>query len=120
MSWPKSQDYPRGVLNAFRHDNGRHNWANSQEYGTCAQRLSASQRSARRIARHAASQGVLNAFRHHRVGMILDQPVRLQNGDVLNAFRHHRVRHVLPRPFRQYRCSTPFGITEFGMTALCG
>ena len=82
-----------------------------------AQRLSASQRSARQpVGRPRRPHEVLNAFRHHRGR---HPRGRLPSGGrrgVLNAFRHHRGRHAsragsLPR---RSKCSTPFGITEVG------
>ena len=107
----------------------------------CAQRLSASQRSARTAAwRRSSYPKVLNAFRHHRGrhphppspkrhfdaraqrlsasqrSALASRPVRNPSGSVLNAFRHHRGRHA-PRPERPIVasvCSTPFGITEVG------
>ena len=61
------------MLNAFRHHRGRHpHGLELMHVIHCAQRLSASQRSARSAAR-------------------LD---RAMGSDVLNAFRHHRGRHI--------------------------
>ena len=107
------------VLNAFRHHRGRHMIFPSfgcigyrcstpfgiTEVGTragargyfgsaCAQRLSASQRSAHRQHRLARPvMFVLNAFRHHR-GRHRDRGGARGGGSaVLNAFRHHRGRH---------------------------
>ena len=59
----------------------------------CAQRLSASQRSAPRNSAPLA-----------------------HSPSVLNAFRHHRGRHVVSTDVmsRAHKCSTPFGITEVG------
>ena len=106
------------VLNAFRHHRGRHHQDGfGSSVSECAQRLSASQRSARggrhRRRRH---EQVLNAFRHHR-GRHWSAP--RSHGLawlVLNAFRHHRGRHKA-ECFRNVSftvCSTPFGITEVG------
>ncbi len=87
---------PLSVLNAFRHHRGRHIQADAQRSSSRigAQRLSASQRSARRGAGGSSS-----------------------SGDVLNAFRHHRGRHSCRQDAvkaRDSMCSTPFGITEVG------
>ena len=83
------------VLNAFRHHRGRHNKrvALRTTAPPSAQRLSASQRSARFLSRRKRL------------------PIT-----VLNAFRHHRGRHstVRERTPAQWSCSTPFGITEVG------
>ena len=87
-----------------------------------AQRLSASQRSAHggRPDRHRPASRVLNAFRHHRGGHELHRRIdHLGRAHVLNAFRHHRGRHRHRTGCaiaRRIRCSTPFGITEVGMT----
>ena len=114
------------VLNAFRHHRGRHS-ADPRvvspdvvqcstpfgitEVGTVmasrssgleiigAQRLSASQRSARRRCRtvvRIAAIDVLNAFRHHRGRHSTVGGSFLGHVVVLNAFRHHRGRHARP------------------------
>ena len=114
----RSRSLQYRVLNAFRHHRGRH-VANQRmstapigcstpfgitEVGTWrgqvvrlhlsrAQRLSASQRSAR-----------------------MDSQLRGGLFSVLNAFRHHRGRHAATSKAREAgkECSTPFGITEVG------
>ena len=86
----------------------------------CAQRLSASQRSARDHAvRDARPRGVLNAFRHHRGRHMCPSSNRSRQSPVLNAFRHHRGRHASSQcvSIATRRCSTPFGITEVGTRA---
>jgi len=56
-----------------------------------AQRLSASQRWARRVTLLGVRRpGVLNAFRHHRGGRPQLLVRAAANSPVLNAFRHHR------------------------------
>ena len=107
------------VLNAFRHHRGRHASppARSCRRPRCAQRLSASQRSARG-ERSARSSNPACAQRLSAS----QRSARKCPGDrryeciVLNAFRHHRGRHGRlrggVRPTR--KCSTPFGITEVG------
>ena len=162
-------DRGKEVLNAFRHHRGRHPFPifsasfrsqcstpfgitevgifiahrSYRPFSMCAQRLSASQRSAcapeqndapeflaQRLSASQRSaypdesqdapamQQVLNAFRHHRGRHPAHiTRVSLQRLTVLNAFRHHRGGH--PTGFRRTvdrgRCSTPFGITEVGM-----
>ena len=135
----------RLVLNAFRHHRGGHSprdrdspWAKSR-----AQRLSASQRWASPVAgwlwiatagaqrlsasqrwaflhamKCAATEPVLNAFRHHRGGHELAHEASRLVKHVLNAFRHHRGGHTRPHGLAKSLlklCSTPFGITEVGM-----
>ncbi len=113
------------VLNAFRHHRGRHDRLRRAPAvdAFCAQRLSASQRSARDSVPHALNAvEVLNAFRHHRgrhaaactiiagelemcstpfgiteVGTGRKRPRARRSRDVLNAFRHHRGRHASRR-----------------------
>ena len=154
------------VLNAFRHHRGRHNanvshcasWVvcstpfGITEVGTGsnsrrtrphsgAQRLSASQRSARPISNASAPSSIMcsTPFGITEVGtfrVAVDQGVAVgcstpfgitevgtpppasspdQDG-VLNAFRHHRGRHDnrLSARLGCDSCSTPFGITEVG------
>ena len=156
------------MLNALRHHRGRHRqWARTgrrnawcstpcgiTEVGTSvdeavrspvrgAQRLAASQRSARswRYAVHVEQRDVLNALRHHRgrhtIGSLdrssgrdgaqrlaasqrsarAAEHLRPISDTVLNALRHHRGRHqsLVERPLRSICvCSTPCGITEVG------
>ncbi len=84
------------VLNAFRHHRGRHSSCigSSRDQWHRAQRLSASQRSARLEAGPGPCPGL----------------------NVLNAFRHHRGRHRSRKTGTNFSrgCSTPFGITEVG------
>ena len=82
-----------------------------------AQRLSASQRSARQQgACRRREARVLNAFRHHRGRHTCDGLENPGGRLVLNAFRHHRGRHEATsiRYPCGCMCSTPFGITEVG------
>ncbi len=107
-----------GVLNAFRHHRGRHAegaWSRLSVSSQGAQRLSASQRSARRGSkppRAAYARPVLNAFRHHRgrhsrfLGTPRDR-ARPAGPVVLNAFRHHRGRHL---PAETRRGSPKWGV----------
>ena len=95
----------------------RRDFPTPRKQSSGAQRLSASQRSARgslRPSRRALT--VLNAFRHHRGRHPSILGNLLRNRRVLNAFRHHRGRH--PSASRNNttggKCSTPFGITEVG------
>ena len=113
----------------------------------CAQRLAASQRSARRSCRDRLRSpvDVLNALRHHR-GWHESRIARPSADEhVLNALRHHRGWHAGDRdasirarsraqrlaasqrlapqsPARSWRdrtmCSTPCGITEVGTRRL--
>ena len=130
------------MLNAFRHHRGRHAGSAGAvsdsgmcstpfgitEVGTrlirnrrrgrgCAQRLSASQRSApSRLTLPRDKSHVLNAFRHHRGRHGPHRHQDRSSRSVLNAFRHHRGRH-LPEGDSNLSgamCSTPFGITEVG------
>ena len=90
---------------------------------SCAQRLSASQRWASIDTRALMSRlvDVLNAFRHHRGGHRELGCDRASRRCVLNAFRHHRGGHDRPLgagACQVNECSTPFGITEVGMSEL--
>ena len=64
-------------------------------FRTGAQRLSASRRSAPDRTRPLFFRGsVLNAFRHHGGRHVGGRPRALDQGRVLNAFRHHGGRHL--------------------------
>jgi len=80
------------VLNAFRHHRGGRSWSTARRRSiTRAQRLSASQRWARKLAEiKRPIHPALNAFRHHRGGRLRPDVGRKDGTDVLNAFRHHR------------------------------
>ena len=88
--------------------------------GPCAQRLSASQRSARRaVIRRYGLDAIMcsTPFGITEVGTSLHVGMPSRRIRVLNAFRHHRGRHRgCPTRARRGRrgCSTPFGITEVG------
>src|SRR6185312_3341260 len=107
------------VLNAFRHHRGRHPepaWP-SVARSRCAQRLSASQRSAPEPADLTWTPPVTSAQRlsaSQRSAPLAVVGLAAKRGFVLNAFRHHRGRHNrLPKKSRGVcACSTPFGITE--------
>ena len=133
----------QSVLNAFRHHRGRHTTAPKAypSASMCAQRLSASQRSAlATMSPHSPDTLCaqrLSASQRSAPDRHQDYDCRLE---VLNAFRHHRGRHTqLLKPLAAYhgaqrlsasqrsapagigtcvlklvRCSTPFGITEVG------
>jgi len=143
-SYPKARRRWR-VLNAFRHHRGGHKIASTARMSDSrAQRLSASQRWASRLARTSGLlRHVLNAFRHHRGGHIPspdDDPGDVECSTpfgitevgiwltmllaylsrVLNAFRHHRGGHLAGGwpCLLSHWCSTPFGITEVGIIAL--
>ncbi len=133
--WPK-------VLNALRHHRGRHTVEFDAKGALAgAQRLAASQRSARRSqSRCPAARPVLNALRHHRgrhdhhgrtagrSEIVLNalrhhrgrhpgcRPRSAEKIEVLNALRHHRGRHNGDgvTPSVPIKCSTPCGITEVG------
>ena len=106
------------VLNAFRHHRGRH-WSRSLTLGrpACAQRLSASQRSAPATwTRPSTGSRVLNAFRHHR-GRHIDAAARSsQFSSCSTPFGITEVGtpSLRTRLSEGERCSTPFGITEVG------
>ena len=167
---PSAHSRLRYVLNAFRHHRGRHpagppgwpcrrtcstpfgitevgttGWDDDGTGGTGAQRLSASQRSARgrvvkkerprpcaqrlsasqRSAQYIRGPASRPAVRAQRLSASQRSalPHRARRGDlvrVLNAFRHHRGRHsrvakILPA---FALCSTPFGITEVGTRSI--
>ena len=84
----------------------------------CAQRLSASQRWAR-IAGSAIRLAIdvcSTPFGITEVGTTARSRCCSRHADVLNAFRHHRGGHAAgpSSPDGVSRCSTPFGITEVG------
>ena len=91
-SQPESPD----VLNALRHLIGRHSTKVDQSYSnlTCAQRLTASDRSSHaRCLVSPLVQGVLNALRH-LIGRHLMTMARTRiHWSVLNALRHLIGRH---------------------------
>ena len=109
------------VLNAFRHHRGGHVTIGVGicGFGIGAQRLSASQRGAWTAWRAASGIGDASAQRlsasqrgASRAAGAGPQPTT----KVLNAFRHHRGGDLLEAWLPSTsRCSTPFGITEGGI-----
>ena len=110
------------VLNAFRHHRGGHTLppAPIKTCWPCAQRLSASQR----WASHGASRtglgsNVLNAFRHHRGGhgsSPLCSAPRV-GAQRLSASQRWASPPACTSGTFAPMCSTPFGITEVGISA---
>ena len=111
------------VLNAFRHHRGRHDVHDAwhRRGSSRAQRLSASQRSARRGGEllRVAGRVCSTPFGITEVGTLALAVRRRPLNRVLNAFRHHRGRHDCRSSSAAgtRRCSTPFGITEVGTPA---
>ena len=134
----------RDVLNAFRHHRGRHSVPRvSANAPICAQRLSASQRSALRSSAHwiasrscaqrlSASQR--SAHPRKPPGRPVDQRAQRLSASQRSALNGHRMGTGVPGPsaqrlsasqrsalgvvvrdgFALALCSTPFGITDVG------